>query len=202
MNKKNREKSKREKKVAVTAKNTAKECAYLAVFVALVIAAQLTFAAVAGVEFVTVLFVTYAFVFGWKRGMAAATVFSVLRQLLFGFYPTVFVLYIVYYNFLTLLFGFLGAKLGKKLGGKIDKKTIGILCILVCAACIATVCFTLFDNILTPLWYGWTPRARKAYFYASLPVLFPQVICTAVSVSVLFLPLRVAFSYIKRGLRR
>ena len=54
----------------------AKECAYLAVFVALLIAAQFVFSFLPGVEIVTVLFVGYAFVFGVKRGMLAATAFS------------------------------------------------------------------------------------------------------------------------------
>ena len=38
-----------------------KECAYLAVFVALTITAQLCFAAIAGVEVVTLLFVAFSF---------------------------------------------------------------------------------------------------------------------------------------------
>ena len=61
------------KKKGVT--HSAKECAYIAVFVALVIAAQLAFSAVPGVEVVTVLFVAYAFTFGVARGMIAATAF-------------------------------------------------------------------------------------------------------------------------------
>ena len=82
--------------------NTAKECAYIAIFVALVIAAQMVLAVIPGVEFVTVLFVSYAFVFGWKRGVTAATVFALLRQFIFGFYPQVLVLYLLYFNALTL----------------------------------------------------------------------------------------------------
>lgn len=181
--------------------NTAKECAYLAVFIALVIAAQLVFAAVPGVELVTVLFVSYAFVFGWKRGLLAATAFSILRQFVFGFYPVVLILYLTHFNFLSFIFGVLGEKFGKKMHSKIDKSTIIILFLLVIIAAAATAGFSLFDNILTPLWYGYSERARKIYFYASLPFMIPQVICAAVSVSVLFLPLHVAFTYIKRGLR-
>jgi hypothetical protein len=177
--------------------NAAKECAYLAVFVALVIAVQLVLYAIPGVELVTVLFVTYAFVFGWKRGVVAATVFSLLRQLVFGVYPEVLILYLVYFNLLAALFGVLG-------GGKIGKKQkmVKILPVIMVLACLGTVFFHLFDNILTPLWYGYTQRAAKAYFYASLPFMIPQVVCTAVSVGVLFYPLVTAFAYIKKGLRK
>ena len=101
-------KSKNEPKNII--KNTAKEIAPLAVFVALVIAAQFVLSFVPGVEIVTVLFVSYAFVFGMRRGMLAATAFALLRQLLFGFYPTVLVLYLLYFNGLAALFGWLGQK--------------------------------------------------------------------------------------------
>ena len=80
MNKEKRD-EKRGKRVAV---RSAKECAYLAVFVALLIGSQLPFAALPGVEIVTLLFVTYAFVFGICRGMLAATAFSLLRQFVFS----------------------------------------------------------------------------------------------------------------------
>ena len=172
--------------------NTAKECAYIAVFVALVIAAQVVLAAVPGVELVTVLFVPYAFVFGWKRGMAAATTFSLLRQFVFGVYPTVLVLYLVYFNILTLSFGLLGRKI---------KNPVRAFPLLVVVACVSTACFTMLDNVMTSLWYGYSERAREVYFMASLPFMTSQIICSALSVGVLFLPLRTAFSYIKKGLR-
>ena len=59
---------------------SAKECAYLALFVALQIAAQLLFSALPGVEIVTLLFISYSFVFGVRRGTLAATAFALLRQ--------------------------------------------------------------------------------------------------------------------------
>lgn len=163
---------------------TAKECAYLAVFVALVIAAQLCLAVLPGVEVVTVLFVTFSFAFGWKMGMAAATAFTLVRQIVFGFFPVVLILYLVYYNALALTFGLLGKK---------AKATPKNLVWLTAIACLGTVCFTLLDNVLTPLWYGYTARAAKLYFYASLPFMIPQTICTAASVGILFLPLVKAF---------
>ena len=157
---------------------SAKECAYIAVFVALVIATQL------GVELVTVLFVAYAYAFGTARGMIAATSFSLLRQAVFGVYPKVLVLYLVYYNTLACIFGLIGNK------GKTKKQLLFIVLI----ACVCTVGFTMFDNVLTPLWYGYTKKAARLYFQYSLPVLLPQVVCTAVTTTVLFLPLQTVFS--------
>ena len=173
--------------------NTAKECAYLAVFVALVIAAQAVLAFVPGVEVVTVLFIAYAFVFGWGRGMIAATAFSLLRQMLFGLTPNVLVLYLVYFNFLTAVFGLLG---------KAIKRPVLFLPIIILCGCVCTAGFTLFDDFLTPLWYAYSARATSAYFYASLPVMFSQILCTAITVGGLFLPLRSAFVFVKKSLNR
>lgn len=178
----------KQKKRAV---HSAKECAFLAVFVALVIAVQLCFAAIPGVELVTVLFLAYAYVMGAKRGMLAATVFTLLRQFLFGFNPVVFCLYTVYFNGFALLFGTLGRKW---------KNSIRALPYLVVFACICTACFTLLDNLLTPLWYAFSKRAFKVYFLASLSVMLPQVLCTAISVFILFIPLQKVFLQAKRSL--
>ena len=184
MNNKNGQKTTKKQGV----KRASKECAYLAVFVALVIAAQICLAFLPGVEIVTVLFVSYSFVFGARRGALAAVAFSLLRQLVFGFFPLVFILYLVYYPLLALLFGFLGSRV---------KKPVRALWWLTVTACVCTVCFTLIDNILTPLWNAYTAEAAKAYFLASLSVLLPQVICTAVTVALLFLPLERVFGLVK-----
>ena len=168
---------------------TAKECAYLAVFVALVIGVQLAFAAIPGVELVTVLFVAYSFVFGIKRGMLAAIVFSVLRQLVFGIYVNVLVLYLIYYNLLTFFFGWLGNR----------QKRIGLWCIVLCA-CLFTVGFTLTDNVITIWINGLTANAARIYMYASLSVMITQTICVGVSVGVLFLPIKRTFQSIKKRL--
>ncbi len=168
-----------------------KECAYIAVFVALLIGSQLALSVLPGVETVTVLFLSYAFVFGVRRGMLAATAFSLLRQLIFGFFPTVLVLYLLYYNFLTFLFGWIGKRW---------RATYATLWLYILLACLCTVIFTLLDDTLTPLWYGYTSSAAKAYFVASLPVLVAQLVCTAVTVGTLFIPLRRAFLTVKKGL--
>lgn len=180
MNGKNGQKSTNKSKVL----RASKECAYLAVFVALVIAAQLCLAFIPGVELVTVLFVAYAFAFGAKRGTVAATVFSLLRQLIYGFVPIVLILYLIYFNLLAALFGAFGKRV---------KNSVRSLWWLTAIACLCTVCFCVLDNILTPLWYAYTKAAAHAYFLASLSVLLPQVVCTAVTVALLFLPLERVF---------
>lgn len=171
--------------------SSAKECAYIAVFVALVVAVQFALSFVPGVELVTVMFVCFSFVMGVKRSVISATAFSLLRQLVFGFYPTVLVLYLVYFNLLSVVFALLGKKI---------TSAIKYLSIIVLIACLCTVLFTMTDNILTPLWYGYSLRATKAYFMASLPFMISQVICTALSVTILFIPLIKAFNLVKTNL--
>lgn len=188
MNDKIRQNTPRERRAAKGVK-TGREAAYVGVFVALLIATQLCFASIPGVEAVTVLFVAFSFSFGVKRSMIAATVFSLLRQLVFGFYPTVLVLYLTYYNMSGVLFGFLGHKL---------QPNVKNLVFLTGLACVCTVFFTLFDNLLTPLWYGYSERVIKMYFYASLSFMLPQAICTAVTVGCLFLPLVKIFRIVQK----
>ena len=178
-----------EKKNAVW--RSAKECAYIAVFVALVIASQFAFAAVPGVELVTVLFVAYAYVFGCVRAMAAATAFALLRQFIFGLMPTVLILYLIYYNLLALCFGGLGRAVKNPVKG---------LVWIIGAACVCTVCFTLLDDCITPLYYAYSAKAARLYFYASLPVMGTQTVCAGVSVALLFLPLQKAFGIVRRTL--
>ena len=114
---------------------TSKECAYLAVFAALLIAAQICLAFLPGVEIVTALFIVYSFVFGVRRGVLAAVAFSLLRQLIFGFFPTVLILYLVYYPLLALLFGFLGGRV---------KQPVRSLWWLTLIACLCSIMFILF----------------------------------------------------------
>ena len=170
---------------------SAKECAYLSAFVALLVAMQLVLSIVPGVELVTVLFVAFSLVMGAKRAMFAATAFSLLRQFVFGFFPAVLLLYLIYFNLLGLCFGLLGRKWG------LSGKTLPLFVVI---ACVCTMCFTLLDNVITPLWYAYTFEAAKAYFFASLPFLIPQVTCTAISVSLLLFPLGKAFLLVKKQL--
>jgi hypothetical protein len=169
----------------------AKECVFIATFVAIMVVAQLTLSFVPGVEVVTVLFVTYACVMGVKRAIITGTIFSVVRQIVFGFYPTVLVLYIIYYNLLSVSFGFLGKK---------EKDNFKFLMVTVIAACVFTVVFTMIDNVLTPLWYGYSKKATQLYFYGSLPFMLMQVINVGISVLILFFPLKRVFIFVKKKL--
>ncbi len=65
---------------------------------------------------------------------------------------------------------------------------------LVAVAAFCTVCFTLLDDCITPLYYGYTPSATLAYFYASFSAMLPHVSCTVVTVGCLFYPLKKTFS--------
>ena len=94
------------------------------------------------------------------------------------------VLYLIYYNALAALFGFLGKRV------RLTPKNVIWLTVV---ACVCTVGFTVLDNIITPHWYGYSGRVFKLYFYASFSFMLPQVICTAISVGVLFFPLAKIF---------
>lgn len=168
--------------------SSAKEIAYVAVYTALLIGSQLVLSAVPGVEVVTVLFVVYAYAFGFRRGMVVATAFSLLRQIVFGFFPVVLLLYLIYFNLLTLIFG----KLGEKRRVKFPW--------LVVIACVCTVFFTMLDNVLTAIWYGYTWEMAEKYFLLALPVAGSQTVCTAVTVATLFLPLTKILSKARNGL--
>lgn len=171
--------------------SSAKGCALIATFVSILIVAQLALSFVPGVEVISVLFITFSFVLGAKSGMISATIFSLVRQLVFGFYPVVLVLYLLYFNLLTFCFGLLGKKAINEL------KTFPIVIGL---SCVFTIMFTMFDNILTPLWYGYSLEMTKLYFIASIPFMIPQVISVLVSVSILFFPLKKVLNLVKNKL--
>ena len=168
---------------------TAKHLALIGEFLALLIAGQYLLSGIAGVEIVTVLFACFCFYFGVVNGLITATLYSLLRCFIFGFFPNVIVLYLVYFNIFAIVFGLIGRLF--------DKKTSLIkLIIIVVVACIMTCLFTLLDNIITPLMLSMSERAWQAYVYGSFVVVVSQVISTAISVSVLFVPLTKAFSLI------
>lgn len=170
---------------------SAKECAMLAVFVTFTIVAQLCLSFVPGVEIVTVLFVSYAFTMGVKRGVISAFAFVLLRQIIFGFYPTVLILYAVYYPLLAVVFGLLGHKI---------KNPVKFLGVIVIFSCLMTVVFTLIDDTITPLWLGFGLQDARLYFLSSLPFMVVQVISSAVSVFCLFYPLHKVFKALKTKL--
>lgn len=159
-----------------------KDITLIGVCVAILIGGQLALSAVSGIEIVTVLLLCFSFSFGISIGLAIATVFSLLRCLIFGFYINIIILYLIYYNLFALYFGWLGKRTGK---WKPLTKTF----VAVASATLFTVSFTLLDDVITPLFLGFNHRSTVVYFYASLYSLIPQTICTAVTVSVLFVPL-------------
>ena len=89
---------------------TARKLTACALMTALLIAVQVALGFAAGVELVTVLFLVFCHTFGARCGTAVAVAFSILRCILWGFYPNVVLLYLVYYTLFALLFGSLGGR--------------------------------------------------------------------------------------------
>ena len=162
--------------------DSAKRVIISGVFTALLIGAQMALSSVSGVEIVTILFLCYCYVFGVKQGLLVANAFSLIRCLIFGFSPTVIVLYLVYYNLFALVFGTLGRVFKHEYNLKKHA-------VVVVVAVVMTALFTMLDNVITPLVYGFTLNAMKAYFLASLYTLLPHVICSFCTALLLIAPL-------------
>lgn len=156
--------------------------AVVAVFTALLLAAQYALWFVKGVELVTVLLLVFSYRFGVRCGVLSAVAFSLLRCLLFGFFPSVVLLYLLYYPLFAAGFGLLGNALHRRTGVRVQM-------LLTVLAVLLTALFTLLDDALTPLLYGYTKEAALAYFLASLPTMAVQTVCAAVTVLLLFRPL-------------
>ena len=165
---------------------TAKEITITGVFVALLIALQWALSVLPSVELVSVFSAVFCYSFGVKKGVIAMTAFSLLRCFVFGFFPTAMLLYLVYYNLFAVCFGFLGNKMRKKEGAGTHLWVI-LLVILI------TPCFTLLDNLITPLVLGFSKNAAKIYFASSLPFMATQTVCAALTTALLFYPLRKVF---------
>ena len=239
----------------------AREIAYVAVTCALLIGMQLALYALPGVECVTALLLCASFAFGARFGFLTGLAFSLLRCILFGFYPSVIILYCIYFPLFGLIFGLTGKLDGKKLPlffkvavnvalvalgcaafcaagfdlikvSRIYKVTIEIflwvlggdfcaifiafnaVCIadrrstsqgrlpllffVTTTAAICTVCFTLLDDVITPLVIGMTAGGALTYFYASFTAILPQTVCTVISVALLFYPLTSALIKLKK----
>ena len=154
----------------------------VAMCVALLIGGQMALSGISGIELVTVMLLCFCFHYGIRHGIAVATTFSLLRCFFFGFQVNVIVLYLVYYNLFALFFGWLG----KRITGRIS---LPKLCVIVASAVVFTVLFTMLDNVITPLIFAFHKNAAAVYFAQSLYALVPQTICTAATVSILFVPL-------------
>ena len=156
--------------------------AVVAVFTALLLAAQYALWFVKGGGAVTVLLLVFSYRFGVRGGGLSAVAFSLLRCLLFGFFPNVVLLYLIYYPLFAACFGGLGNALRRRA----DLKTQLFLTAL---AVLFTALFTLLDDAVTPLFYGYTKEAALAYFLASLPTMAMQCACALLTVFLLFRPL-------------
>lgn len=154
----------------------------VAMCVALLIAGQLALSSVTGIEIVTVMLLCFCYCYGVRNGIAIATTFSLLRCFVFGFQINVIVLYLIYYNLFAIFFGWLGARFA-------GKNTLVKTAVVVAAAVTFTALFTLLDDVITPLIYGFNANATRVYFYQSLTAVIPQTVCAAVTVSVCFHPL-------------
>lgn len=159
-----------------------KNVAITAVFTALLLGAQYALWFVKGVELVTLLLLVFSYRFGVKCGVLSAVAFSLLRCFLFGFFPSVILLYLIYYPLFAALFGLLGNVFSRRVNFR-------IVLLLTAAAAVCTACFTLIDDVITPLFYGYTRDAAPAYFVASLPTMGVQTVCAALSVGLLARPL-------------
>ncbi len=162
--------------------NKTKFIVRVAMCVALLIGGQLALSSISGVEIVTVMMLCFCYCYGIRHGVAVATTFSLLRCFIFGFQINVIVLYLIYYNLFAVFFGWLGVRFS---GETTLTKTV----IVTALAVVFTMLFTLIDDVVTPLIFGFHKNAAKVYFLQSLAAVIPQSICAAVTVSVCFHPL-------------
>ena len=167
-----------------------KYVAVTAVFTALLLGAQYALWYVKGVELVTLLLLVFSYRFGVRCGVLSAVAFSLLRCFLFGFFPSVILLYLIYYPLFALLFGLLGRAFSRRIDWR-------IVLVLTAAAVVCTACFTFLDDVITPLFYGYTREAALAYFVASLPTMAVQTVCAAVTVLLLSRPLLALLKRVK-----
>ncbi len=169
----------------------AKKIAICGAFCALLIVIQYAFSAIKGVELVTLFFVTFCFTFGGLYGLLVAFSFSLLRVLLYGFFPNVLILYLVFYPTLALAAGVLGKRLR-------ESSNVKQLIVIILFGLACTVYFSALDCIVTPLFYKYAQKAWVAYVYQSIPVCLIQCCSTVASLLLLFIPLKKAFGLIAK----
>ena len=72
------------------------------------------------------------------------------------------------------------------------------LALVTSVAVFMTVLFTLIDDVITPLTMGYSAEAAAGYFYGGFLAMLPQTVCAAVSVFLLFRPLKSVFERFER----
>ena len=216
-----------------------------AVMTALLIAVQFILSYVPGVELVSVFFICFCYVYGVYYGALTATAFSLIRCFIYGAAPNVIVLYLIYYNFVAVVFGILGRRSLPKWVSPMLLCAIAAMCayfavkgipisilyqrrisimlwvlfgiivsLLACdvillfkfrdskgveiasvtsVAAFCTILFTLLDDVITPLFMGYSTDTAIAYAYTGFLAMIPQTICVSISVFLLFYPLKIVF---------
>ncbi len=155
----------------------ARDLALIGVYTALLIGGQFALHAISGVEIVTLLAFVFAFCFGIRRGILVAVAFSLLRCLVFGFFPPVLILYLIYYPLFMTIFGALGNRYWHELNPKRHVLVIFI-------AVLMTIFFSLLDGLITPLYYGFGKTEWKAYLVTSLYTAVPQILSVILSMAI------------------
>lgn len=169
-----------------SAVKSSKEVALIAVSCALLIGGQFALSAVAGVEIVTVLLASFAVVFGVKRGVLLAVAFSLVRCLIFGFFPSVIILYIIYYPLFALV-----CALASKGKYTCYSAVISVFAIILTAG------FSFLSGLIDHLMYGvdfW------AYMTFGVWVSVTQIVCAAVTCFAFMPLLRRLFKDIKKSM--
>lgn len=162
-----------------THKSVAKDISTIAVFVCVLLASQLALSAINGVELVTALLAGFAFSMSAKKGFAVVNIFVIIRSTIFGFFPSVMILYFFYYNIFVLTFW----AIGKKSNHELSKKSFAVSLIAVIAL---VAIFTALDDIITPIFYSLDWNTTKAYWIMSLTSVIPQEICAILTMIFLF----------------
>lgn len=93
------------------------------------------------------------------------------------------------------LFAFFNTLIVLQRLGRLKRENTLKVAVLTALATLFTICFTLLDDVITPLFMGWGlfSASSAAYFYSNFIALAPQTVCTIVTVSVMFLPLSAIF---------
>jgi hypothetical protein len=154
---------------------TVRDTTLIGMFAALLLGVQFVLSFVPGVELVSATLFIFAVVFGTKRGVITAVTFSVLRCIIYSAIPTVIVLYMIYFP----LYAYVAS-----LCGKISGKRQILFSVIV--AMLLTVCFTLLDDVISPLMWGLNSAGWQAYFIKSLPVMCIQPACVGVTVAAFY----------------
>ncbi len=165
---------------------TTKEIVLVALFISLLIAVQVALSVVVGVELVTVLMVSFFIRFSPRLSFGVVNGFVLLRCVIFGFFPQVVILYIIYYNFLALVFT--RFKFSNK-----QLKAINYIIITVTAV-LCTAVFTLLDDVITPIMFSYSQSMTKAYFVSSLIPMAMHCACVGITIPLLLPVLNKVYS--------